>query len=87
MPNFSAYRKDGRTLLVSFTCYRCGKVHIAELEPLDMKADDHYGNLNQLPLPKGWSDWLIHSYLLCDECTAALNAFFNVNKKEQNHVT
>ena len=76
MPSFNAYNKYGRTLLVRFTCCRCGKVHAEELEPLDKKAGDHYGNLSSLPPPKGWSDWTLHSHLLCDDCTTKLVAFF-----------
>lgn len=77
MPNFSDYSKYGRTLLVRFTCRRCGKVRTEELEPLDKKAGDHYGNLSSLPPPDGWSDWMLHSYLLCDDCTAKLVDFLN----------
>lgn len=83
MPQFNSYNKDGRTLLVRFTCCRCGKTHTDELEPLDKKAEDHYRNLSNLPLPNGWSDWLIHSRLLCDGCTAKLIEFFEKKKEEQ----
>lgn len=83
MPQFNSYNKDGRTLLVRFTCCRCGKTHTEELEPLDKKSGDHYGNLSSLSLPEGWSDWLIHSRLLCDDCTTKLNDFFK-NKEAKS---
>jgi hypothetical protein len=76
MPSFNDYNQNGRELLVRFTCSRCGKVRTEELEPLDKKAGDHYGYLSDLPLPKGWSDYLIHSRLLCDDCTDKLYKFF-----------
>lgn len=83
MPSFNDYDKYGRTLLVRFTCYRCGKIHIEELEPLDEKAGDHYGHLTRLPIPKGWSDWLWPRFLLCNDCTTKLSEFMNAYKKEE----
>lgn len=83
MPNFDSYEKDGRKLLVRFTCYRCKKAITTDLEPLDKKEVEHYGKLALLPIPEGWSDWLIHSRLLCDACTTALNDFFKCKGEEE----
>ena len=80
MPTFYEYEKDGRELLVRFTCSRCGAERIESLKPLAEKAGDHYGYLNNLPLPEGWSDWLIHSRPLCEACTKALAEFFQNNR-------
>ena len=80
MPTFYDYKKDGRELLVKFTCARCGAEHIGSLERAAEKADDHYGHLNNIPLPAGWSDWLLRSRPLCEACTEALSEFFK-NKR------
>ena len=80
MPRFNEYSRDGRTLLVKFTCRRCGKEQIDPLE--DHKDDDHesYGYLHRIHPPKGWED-LLHGPLLCPECVRAYAAFMN-NEKE-----
>lgn len=83
MPNFNHYEHSGRKLLVRFTCHRCKKVRTEDLQPLAEKVNDHYGNLGALPLPNGWSDWLIHNLLLCDTCTKELIVFLKLDKEEE----
>lgn len=77
---FNDYSRNGRTLLVKFTCRRCGAEQIDELEA--HKDDDHesYGYLQSIKPPKGWED-LMHGPLLCPECVSAFVEFMS-NKKE-----
>ena len=80
MAQFREYESGGVKLLVQFTCCRCKKVQVYDLEPLAQSIsnsrDGFYGDLHELPKPDGWTDYLIHSRLLCDTCTAALEEFF-----------
>lgn len=73
MPNFNSYEQDGRTLMVKFTCRRCGKEHTVPLEEHD-KDPESYGYLRSLTPPPGWAD-LLHGPLLCSQCFAEYNAF------------
>lgn len=78
MPRFNEYENGGRKLKIEFTCYRCKKVRCEDLEP--RVSDDFYGGLHDIVKPKGWTDYLIGSRLLCDTCTAELEEFFQ-NKR------
>lgn len=77
---FNSFSDDGRTLLVKFTCRRCGAEQIDELEA--HKDDDHesYGYLHRIKPPEGWVD-LLHGPLLCPACIKAYAAFM-ANRKE-----
>ena len=75
MPQFNKYKDDGRRLMVEFTCHRCKTTLIEELEPLDKKAGDHYGNLSSLGIPDGWCQWNYSGLMLCDGCTQKLKEF------------
>lgn len=83
------YDHNGVKLLVQFTCCRCKKVHVEDYGPLVEKVsnsrDGFYGHLHELPKPKGWTDYLIHSRLLCDTCTAALEKFFKGEETDDNN--
>ena len=78
MPQFYEYENNGRKLKIEFTCYRCKKVRCEDLEPL--AGSEGYGYLHNIDKPKGWTDYLIGSRLLCDTCTAELEEFFQ-NKR------
>lgn len=82
MPQFNGYENGGRTLMVKFTCHRCKTTRIEELEPLDKKAGDHYGNLSFIGPPGGWSKWNYGNLLLCDDCTQKLKEFMEAGVKE-----
>lgn len=66
MPQFNQYSADGRTLMVKFTCRRCGAEKTEPLKDCD-KDPEHYGYLRRLAPPKGWED-LLNGPLLCEEC-------------------
>ena len=80
---------NGVKLLVQFTCCRCKKVHVEDLAPLvknvSNSRDGFYGHLHELPKPSGWTDYLIHSRLLCDTCTKALEEFFKGGETDANN--
>lgn len=82
MPQFSRYQDSGRRLMVEFTCLRCKITRIEELEPLDKKAGDHYGNLSSLGIPDGWTQWHYSGILLCGDCTQKLKEFMEAGVKE-----
>lgn len=73
MPNFNRYEEDGRTLMVKFTCKRCGREHTAPLEEHD-KDPESYGYLRNLKSPQGWAE-IPYNILLCPQCTAEYRAF------------
>lgn len=80
MLNFNRYEDDGRTLMVKFTCKRCGKEHI---EPMEAhKDDDHesYGYLRRIKPPQGWED-LPAGPLLCPECVREYAAFMRNERR------
>lgn len=82
MMRFNSFSSDGRTLLVKFTCLRCGKEHI---DPLEAHKDDDpesYGHLHSIKPPKGWDNLLIHGPLLCPECLRAYALFMRNGKEE-----
>ena len=72
MPQFNEYERDGRRLMVEFTCRRCGGIRIEPLEPL--VDADNYGWLSHLKLPEGWTE--IYG-LFCPTCTAEFKAFLD----------
>lgn len=76
------FENAGRKLLVLFTCRRCGKTHVEDLKPVCERSGDHYDLLRHLKPPHGWSDENYGTWLLCDECTEALKAFYRNGKKE-----
>lgn len=76
MPQYNAYKSEGRTLMLKFTCCRCKKEHIDELEKC--VQDDDYGYLHNTKLPEGWrSVGRFGNQLLCDECFPKYVAFLN----------
>lgn len=66
MPQFNSYSSDGRTLMVKFTCRRCGAEQTEPLKDCE-KDPEHYGHLFRLTPPAGWKD-LLHGPLLCADC-------------------
>lgn len=82
MPQFNKYEDKGRKLMVEFTCHRCKTTRIEELEPLDKKAGDHYGQLSSIDPPEGWSKWYYTGILLCGGCTRKLEEFMKAGEKE-----
>lgn len=78
---FSEYSSNGRTLLVMFTCHRCGKGKLETLEEHDKDMSDSYGYLHHIKPPEGWKD-LLHGPLLCPECHEAYQLFMQ-NKTEE----
>lgn len=81
MPSFNEYERDGRRLMVEFTCQRCGRTQIENLEDVD-KDKESYGYLHNLNKPEGWEQ--LHGYgpLLCPECVRAYVAFMRIAKEE-----
>lgn len=67
MPSFNNYSADGRTIMVKFTCSRCGAEHIDPLELHRNDDDQSYGYLHRIKPPNGWKD-LLHGPLLCANC-------------------
>ena len=82
MPTFNEYSSSGRTLLVKFTCRRCGKEHIEPLEAHDNDMNEGYGHLHHIRPPKGWEE-LLHGPLLCPECVQAYKIFMGNTKEER----
>lgn len=80
MPHFNEYKGGGITLAVRFTCRRCGRTQIENLEDMD-KGSESYGYLHNLKKPEGWDNLHIHGPLLCPECNKAYDAFMQ-NEKE-----
>lgn len=81
MPQFNSYESEGRTLMVKFTCRRCGK---EQIDPLEAHKDDDresYGYLRYIKVPTGWCDHLINGSLLCPECVEALRCFMRIRKE------
>lgn len=74
MPHFNEYKSGGVTLMVRFTCKRCGRTQVENLEDMD-KDPESYGYLHNLKKPKGWNNLHIHGPLLCPECLQAYAAF------------
>lgn len=81
MPQFNEYSNNGRTLLVKFTCYRCGNEHIDPLEAHDNDTRESYGYLHYILPPPGWKE-LLHGPLLCPDCVRAYEIFMNNTKEE-----
>jgi hypothetical protein len=69
------YSTRGRTLLVQFTCGRCGKTHV---EPYEKQANSAEGNLQCFRPPKGWKNDSLHLPILCDDCNKAFGEFMKV---------
>ena len=70
--------KEGRKLLVEFTCGRCGTKALVTYE-----HSENFGvksNVGCNPVPPGWRIALGGLPLLCDKCHDALNEFM---KKER----
>lgn len=81
MPHYNKYEDDGCTLMVKFTCQRCGGIHLDKLEDMD-KDPESYGYLHNLTLPEGWMRLGIFSPLLCPECVRAYARFMQNEKEE-----
>lgn len=75
MPHFNDYESDGRTLMVKFTCTRCGLNLIAPLKEHDTDPES-YGYLHHLKPSKGWGE-IPYNVLLCPECIQAFQDFMN----------
>ena len=78
---FNNYASHGRTLMVKFTCHRCG---FEKLDPLrDHQNDDpeSSGHLDSLKAPEGWKE-LLHGPLLCPACAKAYNIFMRYIDEE-----
>lgn len=71
------YNIRGRTLMVQFTCSRCGATAII---PYEEQAESTEGNLQCFEPPKGWIEPSSRYVdLLCPECAAAFAAFMKGN--------
>lgn len=67
------YTIHGRTLMVKFTCSRCGDYVIT---PYADQAQETEGNLQCFKPPEGWFDpHCLYIDLLCPRCAAAFNNF------------
>ena len=79
---FTSFSDHGRTLMVKFTCRRCGAEQIDELEA--HKDDDHesYGYLRFIKPPEGWDD-LMQGPLLCPACIKAFVKFMEYGKEAE----
>lgn len=80
MPHFNQYDIEGVTLTVRFTCQRCGRTQLENLEDVD-KDPESYGHLHNLNKPEGWGNLHLYGPLLCPECVNAYKAFMR-NEKE-----
>ena len=72
---FNNYSGRGRTLLVKFTCRRCG---FEKIDPLEAHKDDDprgYGYLHYIDPPAGWREIMYGPMLLCPACIKALENF------------
>ena len=79
---FYEYSNGSRTLLVMFTCKRCGRTEIELLESHEKDMSDSYGYLHYIKPPEGWKD-LLHGPLLCPDCFNDYQLFMqNKTKKE-----
>lgn len=87
MPQYNGYSSNGRTLMVRFTCARCGREQIDELEAHKDDDRESYGRLYYIKPPKGWGNLHIHGPLLCDACMRAYEAFINNSKAEEKENT
>jgi hypothetical protein len=68
----NGYCMRGRTVLISFTCGRCGKTHV---EPYSKQAKSAEGNLQEFKPPEGWQDDTLYLPLLCDTCKKEFDEF------------
>lgn len=64
---FNRYSCDGRTLMVMYTCARCGRKHTDTLEAHKNDDDQACLYLHRLKPPEYWVD-LPHGPLLCGSC-------------------
>lgn len=72
------YTRQGRTLMVKFTCSRCGDFVIT---PYADQAQETEGNLQCFRPPEGWSDhFSFYAPLLCPKCTAQLKNWMSGGK-------
>lgn len=76
MPQFNNYQDNGRTLMVKFTCRRCGREIVEELEAHADDLTESYGQLHVIKPPEGWQE-LPYGPLLCSECYEAFLKFMN----------
>lgn len=71
-------KRNGRELMVKFTCRRCKKV---ECLPYDeVMTGDHYGYLHNSSLPDKWTT--LHGLPMCEFCTGAFKVFMEAKEEE-----
>lgn len=70
------YSKNGRTLIVKFTCSRCGYQQDEEYEKLVRKDENDYVRAyEKLHTPDGWTELQWYGRILCPECNKAFQSF------------
>lgn len=78
MPQFNEYERNGRRLMVEFTCRRCKGARVEPLEPL--VDNEGYGYLHNINEPEGWTE--LCGILLCPTCTKELKEFMEAGVNE-----
>lgn len=83
MLQFNKYSDDGRTLMVKFTCYRCGASAIIPLSEAKIPSD-HYGHLHNIDPPTSmcWGE-LPYNTILCPTCLKAYKEFMQPKKEAE----
>ena len=69
-------KRNGRELMVKYTCQRCGKDTSLPYEAV--MTDDDYGYLGNSKLPANWSE--LYSCPMCEDCTNAFRAFMKMGE-------
>lgn len=80
MLQFNKYSDEGRTLMVKFTCYRCGESVTIPLSEANVPSD-HYGHLHNIDPPKPW-DEIPYNKILCPDCLKAYKEFMQPRERE-----
>lgn len=80
---FNSFSDRGRTLMVKFTCRRCGAERIDELAAHKDDDPESYGYLHHLKPPEGWDDLLLGGPVLCPECIKAFVKFMSNEKEDE----
>lgn len=73
---FNEYSEDGRTLMVMFTCKRCGIEFIDTLESHKDDDEGHFDFLHRIKPPPGWGT-VGYGDLLCPDCARKYKKFMN----------
>lgn len=78
MPQFNEYERDGRRLMIEFTCRRCKGTRVEPLEPL--MSNEGYGYLHNIKTPEGWEE--IYG-LFCPTCVDEFKMFVREGRTEE----